>query len=160
MAGAAALAGRVATGLGELRGELFGFVPVGLGIGIGLWFQRPVEPGAAEYALALVGVALAALLWRIWVPVQPLAVFAACILCGYLACGVRVALVAAPMLEGEWYGAVTGRIVGIDRSQSGALRLTLDRVWLEDVAPAATPARVRLSLQGDQRWLDPLRGPW
>jgi competence protein ComEC len=70
----------------------------------------------------------------------------------------RVQTVAAPILIEEFYGAVTGRIVEVDRSQAGALRITLDRVWLEEMPPDATPARVRLSLQGEQRWLDPVPG--
>jgi competence protein ComEC len=53
---------------------------------------------------------------------------------------------------------VEGRIVGIDRSQSDALRLTLDRVTLREVPPDRTPLRVRVSLQDDQPWLDPVPG--
>ncbi len=160
MAGAAALAGRMVAGLQGLRGELFAFVPVGLGIGIGLWFQRAQEPGAADYLLAAGGVLLALLLHRMSEVAQPFVVLVACILCGFLACGARVQVVAAPILTEERYGAVMGRILEVDRSQAGALRVTLDRVWMEDLAPDETPGRVRLSLQGDQRWLDPEPGSW
>src|SRR5699024_6655504 len=45
-----------------------------------------------------------------------------------------------------------------DRSSSDALRLTLDRVVMERMDPARTPARVRVSLHGDQRWLRPEPG--
>lgn len=160
MAGAVALAGRISAGFQGLRGELFAFVPVALGIGIGLWFQRMEEPGAGDYLLAAGGVMLALLMHRLWEPAQPLAIFAGCILCGFLACGLRVQIVAAPMLTAERYGAVLGRIVEVDRSQAGALRVTLDQVWMEELPPAETPAKVRLSLQGDQRWLDPVPGSW
>jgi competence protein ComEC len=62
------------------------------------------------------------------------------------------------MLDVRYYGPVEGRIVGIDRSQSDALRLTLDQVTLREVPPDRTPLRVRVSLQGDQPWLDPVPG--
>ena len=39
------------------------------------------------------------------------------------------------MLDFRYYGPIEGRIVGIDRSGSDALRLTLDRVRLDRVAP-------------------------
>jgi competence protein ComEC len=64
------------------------------------------------------------------------------------------------MLDFRYYGPVEGRIVEIDRSQSDALRLTLDRVVLREVAPDRTPARVRVSLQGEQDWLQPTPGRW
>jgi hypothetical protein len=67
-------------------------------------------------------------------------------------------MVAGPVLDFRYYGPVEGRIVGIDRSASDALRLTLDRVRLDDVAPERTPRRVRVSLHGDQRWLVPEPG--
>jgi len=152
------LLGRAMRGLGELRGSLFGFVPVGLGIGIGGWFGLSEEPGLWAYAGAALCLGMGAVLYRLAEAWQPLTVFAACLLGGFIACGLRVQTVAAPMLIEEFYGAVTGRIVEVDRSQAGALRITLDRVWLEEVAPDATPARVRLSLQGEQRWLDPVPG--
>ena len=52
------------------------------------------------------------------------------------------------MLARPYYGPVQGRIIDIDRSQSDALRLTLDQVVLSDLSPAATPLTVRVSLHG------------
>ena len=58
------------------------------------------------------------------------------------------------MLAFRYYGPIEGRIVGIDRSASDALRLTLDRVVLEDVAPGANARPASASrCHGDQRWL-------
>ena len=45
--------------------------------------------------------------------------------------------------------------MALDRSSSDALRVTLDRVRLARVGPAATPGRVRLSLHGDPANLSP-----
>jgi competence protein ComEC len=77
-----------------------------------------------------------------------LALAFAALAAGWLAAGVRAHSVAAPMLDFRYYGPVEGRIVGIDRSQSDALRLTLDQVVLREVPPDRTPLRVRVSLQG------------
>ncbi|CAN0477463.1 unnamed protein product, partial [Hapterophycus canaliculatus] len=55
-----------------------------------------------------------------------------------------------------YYGAIEGRIVGIDRSSSDAVRLTLDQVRLDDVRN--TPRRVRIALHGDQAVMDPQPG--
>ena len=62
----------------------------------------------------------------------------------------RTEAVGTPALTFRYYGAVEGRVVNIDRSASDALRLTLDRVVLERMAPERTPARVRVSVHGDQ----------
>lgn len=133
----------------DARGLLFVWVPVFLGIGIAIWFALPFEPTPGGYAVVGLVLALAMLArWKGPEPLHPLAVACACLGLGVLAAGFRAHQVAAPMLEFRYYGAVQGRIIEIDRSQSDALRLTLDRVVLEDVAPARTPARVRISLQG------------
>ncbi len=81
-------------------------------------------------------------------PVRPLLAVLAMLCLGFLAAGLRAHLVAAPMLEFRYHGPVEGRVVEIDRSSSDALRITLDRVVLEDVAPQRTPVRVRVSLHG------------
>jgi competence protein ComEC len=86
------------------------------------------------------------------------AVALACVAAGILAAGLRAHSVAAPVLEGRYYGPIQGRIVDIDRSQSDALRLTLDRVVLDRRAPSRTPARVRVSLHGPQGWIAPEPG--
>jgi competence protein ComEC len=57
-------------------------------------------------------------------------------------------VVASPILAQPYYGPVQGRIVDIDRSQSDAIRLTLDQVVLTEIAPDQTPAKVRISLKG------------
>ena len=133
--------------LQNAQGQLFGWVPVFIAGGIALWFALPYEPGMAFYA-SIAGVLAVAVAARIFGPelVAPLAVIAGCTAVGLLACGIRAHWVAAPMLDFRYYGPVQGRIIDIDRSQTDALRLTLDQVVLEDVAPKRTPVKVRISL--------------
>lgn len=141
------------------RGHLFPWVPVALALGVGAYFALPVEPGTPVWAaLALVALlAGAATLWG-GERVAPLFLALALVCSGVLVAGARAHLVAAPVLKYRFYGAVTGRIVAIDRSHSDALRLTLDHVWLEGKAPAQTPHFVRISLHGGVGALAPGQG--
>ncbi|SLN16284.1 ComEC/Rec2 family competence protein [Roseisalinus antarcticus] len=141
------------------RGQLFGWVPVGLGTGIGLYFALRVEPGAPAYAaLALVTLA------GFWAarregPVLSCLGWAAMLVAGGLClAGLRAHAVAEPVLGFRYYGAIEGRIVKIDRSASDAVRLTLDRVVLERMSRARTPTRVRVSLHGEQGFIAPVPG--
>ena len=144
--------------LDRQRGALFPWVPVCLGLGIGGYFALPVEPDARVWSalgvavcLGLIALAFGAGRWP-WITALIL------IAAGVGVAGLRTAMVEAPVLPFRYYGAVEGRIVKIDRSGSDAVRLTLDRVVLERTSPDRVPARVRLSLHGDQRWLDPHPG--
>lgn len=142
--------------LAEARGILFPWVPVFLSMGIGLWFSLLWEPDLATYAVAIAVVGVSSLLWRFGGEhAHPFAVAAACVALGFVAAGVRGHMVQAPMLEFRYYGPVQGRIIEIDRSQSDALRLTLDQVQLDRVSPARTPIKVRVSLHGDQDFFVP-----
>ncbi|WP_233516995.1 ComEC/Rec2 family competence protein [Pseudotabrizicola alkalilacus] len=135
--------------LAEARGTLFPWVPLLIGTGIGLWFSPSWEPGIAVYAGAAAVVLLCVVL-RLWGPEagHPVAVAVACVALGVLACGLRVQIVQAPMLDFRYYGPVTGRVINIDRSQTDAIRITLDRVQLDRVRQARLPERVRISLRG------------
>ena len=140
---------RVLAALAGARGTLFPWVPVAVALGIGLWFQLRQEPGPTVYAAVVAaGLALGALALRGPWLARPLCVFLACGALGFLAAGLRAWDVAAPMLEAPYYGPVQGRVVEIDRSQSGALRLTLDRPVLSGLAPDRTPLTLRVSLHG------------
>lgn len=140
---------RLVMAVAETKADLVLFVPVFLSIGIGLWFSWPTEPTTGFYA-ALAAMTLGhALLARRgpWM-FRPFLVAVICTCLGALLCGARVWMVASPMLEAPYYGPVQGRIADIDRSQSDAIRLTLDRVVLTGIAPEATPATVRIALHG------------
>ncbi|WP_347313283.1 ComEC/Rec2 family competence protein [Defluviimonas sp. SAOS-178_SWC] len=154
---------RVLTGpleaLGAARGRLLPWAPVFLSVGIGVYFALRVEPGAAGLATAGLVAAVAALaglrgpdLARI--PATALAL----VVGGLLLASARTHLVSAPVLTFRYYGPVEGRVVGIDRSFSDQLRLTLDHVVLEDVPPDRTPLRVRVALHGEQGFTDPQPG--
>lgn len=134
--------------LAALRETLFPWVPLILGCGIGLWFALPEEPMAWTYGGAA-GLCLLSglILWRGPDLTQPVAAAVLCLTLGWLACGVRLWAVQAPMLEFRYFGPVTGRVVEIDRSQSDAIRITLDHVWLDRVAPEARPHKLRISLR-------------
>lgn len=142
--------------LAEARGLLFAWVPVFVGIGIGLWFALPFEPSLGFYGAVGVGL-LGLIAAYFWGPelAHPIVVSAACLLLGLLAAGLRAHQVASPMLDARFYGAVQGRVIDVDRSQSDALRITLDRVVLQGIAPEKTPLNVRISLHGQEVSFDP-----
>lgn len=131
------------------RGALFPFVPVFVAFGVGFWFALPFEPGLGFYAALGFGLLGLALLWRLGPELlQPLVVAMACMIVGVLSIGLRAHMVDAPMLARPYYGPVQGRIIDIDRSQSDAMRLTLDQVVLSDLSAGVTPLTVRVSLHG------------
>ncbi len=138
------------------RGYLFPWVPVCLALGIGGYFLCPVEPSL----LLLWGIGggaacLFALGWIVPEGARPAVIALGLGMLGFSVAGARAHLVAGPVLDWRYYGPVEGRVVGIDRSASDALRLTLDRVVLARVAPEKVPNRVRVALHGDQRFIDP-----
>ncbi|WP_299297350.1 ComEC/Rec2 family competence protein [uncultured Tateyamaria sp.] len=141
---------RVSEVLLHQRGNLFGWLPVAMAVGIGLFFAMPAEPPGAWIAGVGVGVfACAALAWRLDERISPVCVCTAMIALGFVLAAVRAHHVAGPVIDWRYYGPVEGRIVGMDRSGSDAIRLTLDHVKLDRVAPENTPHRVRISLHGD-----------
>jgi len=135
----------------EQRGHLFVWSPVFLGLGVGIYFSLRTEPTAPVYWILGVlgaGFAAAALRWPGgW---SALAWGLALAAAGFCLAGVRAHRVGDPVLGWRYYGPVEGRVVGLDRSASDALRVTLDQVRLERVPPGRTPGRVRLSLHGSQ----------
>ncbi|WP_322893619.1 MULTISPECIES: ComEC/Rec2 family competence protein [unclassified Yoonia] len=133
------------------RGGLLCWVPVCLALGIGWYFAQAQEPGAEVFwgfaglgALLLLAARLIAVAWR------PILLALVLALLGAGLAKYRTEAVAAPMLGFRYYGAIEGRVVDIDRSASDAIRLTLDNVVLERMAPDRTPERVRVSVHGDQ----------
>lgn len=138
------------------RGHLFPWAPVCLAIGIGSYFSLPVEPGAPIYAaLGVSGSICAAVAMRWPGGWSALAWAMMLVAIGFGLSGVRAHLAAAPVLDWRYYGPIEGRIVAMDRSASDAMRVTLDRVTLERVAPARRPDRVRISLHGPPVPLEP-----
>lgn len=148
--------------LAQQQGHLFPWVTVFIGCGVALWFWLPDDPGIAAYLGA--GVALTGSLGLRWLTrhhdagLHPPLILLICVALGFLAAGLRAQIVTAPVLDHRYYGPVQGRIVWIDRSQSDVIRLTLDQLVLERRAPSETPARVRVSLHGDQSHFAPFAG--
>ncbi len=150
---------RIAEAVQAQRGHLFAWVPVGLSAGIGGYFALGSEPGQVHYAvLAGAILCLLALLVRLSEPWRPPAVFLLAAMAGVMLTGARAHMVAEPVLGYRYYGPIEGRIVAVDRSVSDAVRLTLDRVVLRDMAPRRTPDRVRVSLHGQQGYITPEPG--
>ncbi len=131
------------------RGGMLGWVPVCLALGIGTYFSLTFEPSPIFLGMCFVGAAIMIMLARLTPDAfSPFPVAVALCLTGFLLAGARAHTVAGPVLGWRYYGAIEGRVVAMDRSQSDALRLTLDQVRLDRVPPARTPERVRISLHG------------
>lgn len=131
------------------RGALMPWSAVMLGLGVALYFALPREPGPLAFsALALLTCGAGIGAWRWREGFGPLWLGLALIASGLLVAAGRTHHLAGPVLDFRYYGAIEGRVVGVDRSASDAIRLTLDRVRLEDMDPSRIPGRIRISLHG------------
>ncbi len=143
------------------RGALMPWAPVCVGAGVVLYFGLKFEPDMLTYSLVLVAGLIALALSRL-APLRegygPVFMGLSLILAGFLLAGARAHHVSGPVLDFRYYGPIEGRVVAIDRSASDALRLTLDHVVLSRIPREQTPLRVRVSLHGEQIWLDPAPG--
>ncbi|WP_342070760.1 ComEC/Rec2 family competence protein [Yoonia algicola] len=142
---------RIQDALLAQRGRFIGWVPVCLAIGIGTYFSLRVEPDLVVMASLAVFAAALLIVSRV-VPTAfaPLFVALALVIAGGGIAKLRVTTAEAPILTFRYYGAIEGRIVNIERSASDAVRLMLDRVVLERMAPDRTPRHVRVSVHGAQ----------
>lgn len=134
----------VAERLAAEREQWMLWAPVGIGLGVALYFALPFEPSAWP-AIGLAATALgAAYLCRNAGGRLSLAAAVALVAIGFAMAQLRTASVAAPMLTDE-IGPVeiTGRILGAEPLPSGR-RLLLDELVIEGVPPEATPARLRV----------------
>ncbi|MDC0737446.1 ComEC/Rec2 family competence protein [Cognatishimia sp. SS12] len=139
-------------------GALFPWVPVAFGCGIGVFFALDAPPsGTARAALSLLLMACIVLAWRLHVA-RWFALACAIGLAGFLWMDLRSDYVNAPRLAKPYYGAVSGRVVLVDRSAAGTLRLTLENPVMAGQPPAQTPHRLRFSMQAAQSFLSPRAG--
>lgn len=138
-------------GLLAQRGGLIGWVPVCLGLGIGVYFSLKFEPSRADLTWVC---GIAAVFYvvsrKMTASVSPLFLGVALVFAGFGAAQWHSSAVAEPVLNFRYYGPIQGRLIDIDRSASDAPRLTLDQVVLARMAPDRTPARVRVSVHGEQ----------
>lgn len=140
------------------RGHLFPWTPVFIALGIGGYFEIRWEPSFWLLGLLAFGGISALRMVSFGAIYGPLVVALGLTSFGFAWAGARAHLVAGPVLDFRYYGAIEGRVVDIDRSSSDAVRLTLDRVVLERMSPDETPHRVRVSLHGDQGFAEPQPG--
>ena len=140
------------------RGALFPWAPVFFGTGIGGYFAIASEPEPLHWVvwaatIVLSGVCLLRLGQR-----APLLIALFLVLCGFGSAALRTHMVAGPVLPFRYYGPIEGRVLLIDRSASDKVRLTLDQVTLSGMTPEETPRRVRISLHGEQGYIEPVPG--
>ncbi|MEJ5233322.1 MAG: ComEC/Rec2 family competence protein, partial [Geminicoccaceae bacterium] len=128
----------------------FLWLPVAVAAGILLHLAAPAPLSAPALAFVTVlGIAAGAAAAASWhsrpLAALPLAGLAA-VAAGVLALALRLALVEAPLLPRAGAWTLEGRIAELEPRDPG-VRLVLDRLAIERLAPEATPARVRLTVR-------------
>jgi competence protein ComEC len=134
-----------AAGLELDRGIAFLLVPVCLAVGAIGYFSLAAEPDFAKPVAVVALAALCAGVSRSW-PKTHLC-FMAALLCalGLLAAKVETWRAGTQMLGSEISTQVTGRVVSLDRMETGRVRLTIDVTSTARPKLRYAPERVRLS---------------
>lgn len=141
------------------RGNLFHWIPVAFGSGIGIYFAIAFEPSTVQWvALFVAGVASLFVSRFVGYAFQPVFIALFLVCAGMGVAKVRTEAVTASVLSFRYYGPIEGRVVHIDRSASDAVRLTLDQPVLFNLSPERTPERIRISVHGEQPLLTYLPG--
>lgn len=119
-------------------------------LGIVAYFRLPAEPWLpAVVAAAVVAVTATTLRRRTGHPARIAAALTA-VLLGVAAAALETARVAAPRLDHERTVTVEGRVVDLDATARGGLRLTVDVARMEGrgLEPSTTPTRITATLSG------------
>ena len=133
--------------LDQQRPHFFLWVPVILGSGIATYFSLRFEPVLPAMVVVPVLLATGIMAFRTHDDAMRIILFALMLFAlGLSLASWRAHKVAAPVLTDEYFGAVEGRVAGIDRSASNRVRMTLDNVVLYGIEPDKTPTQVRISL--------------
>jgi competence protein ComEC len=118
---------------------------LGFGLGIAAYFGASREPGAAVFwAVSLSAGLCAVLAVRLRNGIARLLIVIAVVATGFSWSQHRACSVSGPVLPERFYGAVQGRVTGIDRSLSEKPRLTLDQLVLGALPQHVTPNRLRI----------------
>ncbi len=127
-------------------GRGFLWLPVLFGAGIVTYFALPAEPSAV--ALLIATAALAAAAWRSRNRVSIYRVFVAltALTAGVTVMKVRTDIVAAPVLSREMTTTVSGWVAEREAASRGGVRVLLTVHDMTNVAPAATPKKVRITV--------------
>ncbi|MEC8664301.1 MAG: ComEC/Rec2 family competence protein [Pseudomonadota bacterium] len=140
------------------RENLILWLPILLGIGIGLYFSLRFEP---LYSLSCAVFMVALSCWLLFWPFRQASVSKMLgwyaltafllIVTGFFAAHTRTVMLAAPILSDELSPVdVVGRIVSVeDLEGAKGQRLVLDHLEIEKLSAAETPARIRLSVRQD-----------
>lgn len=155
--GRSVLATRLAAAFAAEHDRWILWLPVLIGVGIGLYFWLPAEPPSWLGVAALMVVAAACLVFRhaVGSAAYLSLILTGAIAAGFAAAQLRTAVVAAPVADERVGPApIFGRIVKLERLGKGR-RVTLDEVETDRLLPEKTPARVRLRLNGKQPDLAP-----
>ena len=136
------------------------WIPVGLGLGIALYFSLTIEPAPYAGAAAIVVSALTAVAARRRLGWLAAAMAMLAVSAGFTAAQLRVALVDAPILAADLRAVgVSGRVVANEIRGAGQ-RLVIDHPRVDGLDPTATPERLRITLRGGReerippgRWL-------
>ncbi|HBK90623.1 MAG TPA: hypothetical protein DDZ68_03005 [Parvularcula sp.] len=122
------------------------WAPVALGAGAAFYLGLRSEPPALAAPAALAASLAAALRFPAYRPVLLAIAFLAL---GFSAADWRAGAVDAPTLKREiGFARIEGRLIAVEES-ANLRRLTIAVDRIEGVAPAQTPARVRLSWRGE-----------
>ncbi|MGZ8995635.1 MAG: ComEC/Rec2 family competence protein [Rhodospirillales bacterium] len=155
--GRSVLAARLAAAFAAEHDRWILWLPVLIGVGIGLYFSLPAEPPSWLGVAALMVVAAACLVFRraVGSAAYLSLILTGAIAAGFAAAQLRTAVVAAPVADERVGPApIFGRIVKLERLGKGR-RVTLDEVETDRLLPEKTPARVRLRLNSKQPDLAP-----
>ena len=135
--------------LEKQRVVLFYWLPVALACGIGCYLSLRQEPAPNLFiAMALLGGVFYLGYHFQTCGLAPFFLLLAVFCLGFFVVAGKAYYVAAPTLTYRFYGEIEGRIIGVDRARSGAVRVTLDQVELENISKSNTPHKVRLSING------------
>ncbi len=126
-------------------GLLINLLPVGMAVGIGLYFAAPAEPSLIALILALIGSTAIALRMQFHGKAFVFICTLAVVLLGMSAAKLSTIRNATPMLERQITAVVSGVVLKVDQNRRGSPRLLLKTKSIEGIETGQLPRNIRLS---------------